>query len=73
MKNYLIIIHDYTGIGGAQLYAIRRANHLIENGYSVSFLVSHFDDSKIGKPRDVNVFFSKYLTIQKYSISLYYQ
>lgn len=69
MKNYLIIIHDYTGIGGAQLYAIRRANHLIENGYSVSFLVSHFDDSKIGKPRDVNVFFSKYLNVPAICLS----
>jgi hypothetical protein len=63
MKNYLIIIHDYSGIGGAQLYAIRRANHLIENGYSVSFLVSHFDDSKIGRPNDVNIFYSKYLNV----------
>jgi hypothetical protein len=69
MKNYLVIIHDYTGIGGAQLYAIRRANHLIEQGYSVSFLVSHFDDSKIGKPRDVKVFFSKYLNVPTISLS----
>jgi hypothetical protein len=69
MKNYLIIIHDYTGIGGAQLYAIRRANYLIENGYSVSFLVSHFNDSKIGKPESVKIYFNKYLNIPTICLS----
>jgi hypothetical protein len=69
MKNYLIIIHDYSGIGGAQLYAIRRANYLIENGYAVNFLVSHFDDSKIGKPKEVNIYYNKYLNIPTVCLS----
>jgi hypothetical protein len=61
MSNYIILIHDYRGIGGAQLYAIRRANYLKKNGFSVSFVVTQFDNSLIGTPEGVNIYFSDFL------------
>ena len=57
MKNYLIIIPGYTGVGGAQLYAIRRANYLKTQGYNVSFLVSTYDNTYLETPDNVAIYF----------------
>lgn len=38
MKNYLIITPSLNYIGGAELYALRRAKHLSDLGYRVMFL-----------------------------------
>ncbi len=46
---YCIIIPDFRGIGGAQLYALRRYKHLKEKGYSVRFIVGNIDNTLLDK------------------------
>jgi len=55
--NYYIIIPDFRGIGGAQLYALRRYNYLTEKGIIVSFIVGKIDDLILNnQKRNIPVF-----------------
>lgn len=42
--NYCLIIPDFRGIGGAQLYAFRRYKYLMQKGYHVFFVVGQMDN-----------------------------
>ena len=69
MKNYCIIIPSFAGLGGAQLYAIRRAKYLIEKGFNVVFLVEEYEDSLLEKPESVSIIFNKYITVPVFFVS----
>lgn len=55
MNCYCIIIPSFTGLGGAQLYALRRAKYLNDNGYEVTFLVSEYNPEILTIPEYVKV------------------
>jgi hypothetical protein len=55
--NYCLVIPDFRGIGGAQLYAMRRYRYLSSHGYSVAFAVALSDKLILGESgKDIPVF-----------------
>lgn len=44
-KKYVIITPSISNLGGAQLYVLRRAKNLVENGYCVKLIISHHNSS----------------------------
>lgn len=61
--NYCIIIPDFRGIGGAQLYALRRFKYLSKLGFNVSFVVGKIDQIILnGDKKQIPVFICKEIT-----------
>lgn len=63
MNSYCIIIPSFAGLGGAQLYALRRAKYLNDNGYEVTFLVSEYDQKILVMPDYVKVMYHSKLNV----------
>jgi len=47
--NYCIVIQSFSGIGGAQLYALRRQRHLVSKGINVYFVIGKNDELHFSK------------------------
>lgn len=44
MKHYIIFTHIISGLGGGQLYTLRRARYLLNKGYKVT-IIDHHDEN----------------------------
>jgi hypothetical protein len=69
MKNYCIIIPALKGIGGAQLYAFRRAKYLIDNGYNVTYCSMEYDKTYLEFDEKIKIFYNDSLNIPSFNCS----
>lgn len=66
---YFITIPELIGIGGAQLYAIRRAKYLIKKGYSVFFLVIQADNIHLEWDIEIRIIKNRWLNTPIFMIN----
>lgn len=69
MKDYCIIIPSFFGIGGAQLYANRRAKYLIANGYTVHFYIAEIDLKYVQIDDQIKIYQNVYLNKPLFLVS----